>query len=109
MFQLICHYGSWKVKVFSYISVATFQTKVCKDKKTIDALIDNGIHGQPMRNSHDSPTNLFLMLLKEKKEDFVNIYSFILISFLMSILIVCYTSNLFDKKNQTFYYNFGST
>jgi hypothetical protein len=72
VFQLICHYGSWKVK--SYISVATLETKVWKVQKTIDALIEMAFMGNPWEIAMINLTNLFLMLLKEKKQDFMNIY-----------------------------------
>lgn len=68
--QLLCHYGSWKVNFFSYISVATLETKVCKVQKTIDALIDNGIHGQPMKNSHDKPYKTFFDVIEGKEARF---------------------------------------
>jgi DNA-directed RNA polymerase beta' subunit len=44
------------------------------DHEAVDALIDNGIRGQRMRDSHNRPYKSFSMLLKEKKEDFVKIY-----------------------------------
>jgi len=70
VFQFICHHGSWKVKVFSYISVAVLQTKVCKVQKTIDALIDNDIHGKPMRNSHDRLYKSFFDVIEGKEGGF---------------------------------------
>ncbi len=75
VFQLICHYGSWKVK--SYISVATLETKVWKVQKTIDALIEMAFMGNPWEIAMINLTNLFLMLLKEKKQDFMNIYIYV--------------------------------
>jgi hypothetical protein len=75
--------------------VATLQTKVCKVQKTIDALIDNDIHGQPMRNSHDRPYKSIFYVIEGKEGRF---HEYIYIYIYMSILIVCYTSNLFDKK-----------
>jgi DNA-directed RNA polymerase subunit beta' len=46
--------------------VATLQTKVCKVQKTID----NGIHGQPMTNSHDRPYKSFFDVIEGKEGRF---------------------------------------